>query len=88
VDVGDGVLPEFHSKMNSIGDDTVSMIHLGIEETARNFEALIIANQAENFSAGANPMLVLLSAQEGEWNSMRDTPLPASQYGDQVRACR
>jgi 3-hydroxyacyl-CoA dehydrogenase len=71
VDVGDGVLClEFHSKMNSIGDDTVSMIHAGLEETARNFEALIIANQSENFSVGANLMLVLLAAQEGEWDEL------------------
>jgi len=71
VDVGDGVLClEFHSKMNSIGDDTVSMIHAGLDETARNFEALIIANQAENFSVGANLMLVLLAAQEGEWDEL------------------
>jgi 3-hydroxyacyl-CoA dehydrogenase len=71
VDVGDGVLClEFHSKMNSIGDDTVSMIQAGLEETARNFEAMIIANQAENFSVGANLMLVLLMAQEGEWEEL------------------
>jgi len=54
VDVGDGVLClEFHSKMNSIGDDTVAMIHAGVEETARNYDAMIIANQGENFSVGA-----------------------------------
>ena len=71
VDVVDGVLClEFHSKMNSIGDDTVSMIHAGLEETARNYEALIVANQAENFSVGANLMLVLLAAQEGEWDEL------------------
>jgi 3-hydroxyacyl-CoA dehydrogenase len=68
VDAGDGVLClEFHSKMNSIGDDLVSMIDAGIEETNRNFEAMIVANQGENFSVGANLMLLLLAAQEGEW---------------------
>jgi 3-hydroxyacyl-CoA dehydrogenase len=71
VDVGDGVLClEFHSKMNSIGDDTVGMIHAGLDETARNFEAMIIGNQGENFSVGANLMLVLLTAQEGEWDDL------------------
>ena len=71
IDVGDGVLClEFHSKMNSIGDDTVAMIHAGLDETARNFEAMIIANQGENFSVGANLMLVLLAAQEGEWDEL------------------
>ena len=71
IDVGDGVLClEFHSKMNSIGDDTIAMMNAAVDETARNFEALIIANQAENFSVGANLMLVLLLAQEGEWDEI------------------
>ena len=41
-----------------------------MNETARNFEALIIANQSENFSVGANLMLVLLLAQESEWDEI------------------
>ena len=71
IDIGDGVLClEFHSKMNSIGGDQVAMIHAAIEETARNFEAMVIANDGENFSVGANLMLVLLAAQEGEWDEL------------------
>jgi 3-hydroxyacyl-CoA dehydrogenase len=71
VDIGDGVLClEFHSKMNSLGQDQVSMIQAGIDETARNFQAMIIANEGDNFSAGANLMLVLLAAQEGEWDEL------------------
>src|ERR1051325_4897450 len=56
--------------MNSIGDDLIAMIHAGIEETTKNFQAMIVANQGENFSAGANLMLVLLAAQEGEWDEL------------------
>jgi 3-hydroxyacyl-CoA dehydrogenase len=71
IDMGDGVLcVEFHSKMNSLGDDQVSMIRTGIEETTKNFETMIIANQGENFSVGANLMLVLLAAQEEEWDEL------------------
>ena len=71
VDVGDGVLcVEFHSKMNSIGEDQISMMYAGLEETEKNFEAMIVANQGENFSVGANLMLVLLAAQEGEWDEL------------------
>lgn len=71
VDIGDGVLcVEFHSKMNSLGDDQISMIRAGIEETTKNFAAMIIANQGENFSVGANLMLVLLAAQEEEWEEL------------------
>ncbi len=71
IDLGDGVLcVEFHSKMNSLGEDQIGMLHAGLEETAKNFEAMIVANQGENFSVGANLMLVMLAAQEGEWDEL------------------
>ena len=71
VDVGDGVLcVEFHSKMNTIGEDQFRMIHAGLEETEKNFAAMIIANQGEVFSAGANLMLVLMAAQNGDFDEL------------------
>jgi 3-hydroxyacyl-CoA dehydrogenase len=71
VDLGDGVLAvEFHSKMNAIGGDTVQMIQAGIKEAAANFAALVIGNDAPDFSAGANLMLLLLEAQEGNWDDV------------------
>jgi 3-hydroxyacyl-CoA dehydrogenase len=71
IDVGDGVLcVEFHSKLNTLGEDAIVMVQAGLEETIRNFEAMIVANEGETFSAGANLMLVLLMAQEGEWDDL------------------
>ena len=71
IDLGDGVLcVEFHSKLNTLGEDNIAMVHAGLEETNRNFEAMIIANEGETFSAGANLMMVLLAAQEGEWEDL------------------
>jgi 3-hydroxyacyl-CoA dehydrogenase len=71
VDLGDGVLcVEFHSKMNSIGGDTVQMLQAGVKEAAKNGQALVVGNDAPNFSAGANLMLVLLEAQEGNWDEL------------------
>ena len=71
VDLGDGVLAvEFHSKMNAIGGDTIAMLHQGVREAARNYRALVIGNEAPAFSAGANLMLVLLEAQEGNWDEL------------------
>jgi 3-hydroxyacyl-CoA dehydrogenase len=71
VDLGDGVLAvEFHSKLNSIGADTVQMLHAGLKEAAANFAALVVGNDAANFSAGANLMLLLLEAQEGNWDEI------------------
>jgi 3-hydroxyacyl-CoA dehydrogenase len=71
IDLGDGVLcVEFHSKMNSLGEDNIAMLYAGLEETNRHFDAMVIANEGENFSVGANLMMVLLAAQEGEWDEL------------------
>jgi 3-hydroxyacyl-CoA dehydrogenase len=71
IDLGDGVVCcEFHSKMNAIGGDLVAMLHAGVNKLSTEFEAMIIANQAPNFSVGANLMMVLIGAQEGEWDEL------------------
>jgi 3-hydroxyacyl-CoA dehydrogenase len=65
IDLGDGVAClEFHSKMNSIGGDTVQMLHWSIDEVEKNWTGLVIGNQGGNFCAGANLMMVLLAEQE------------------------
>ncbi len=70
IDLGDGVLGvEFHSKMNAIGEDQIGMLLAGLKELA-NFEAMVVANQGENFSVGANLVLVLMAAQAGEWDEL------------------
>jgi 3-hydroxyacyl-CoA dehydrogenase len=71
VDLGDGCgLVEFHSKMNALGADAISMLASAVKEARTNFDALVIGNQGEHFSAGANLMLVLLAAQEEEWDEL------------------
>jgi 3-hydroxyacyl-CoA dehydrogenase len=71
IDIGDGVAClEFHSKMNSIGGDTVQMMNFALDEVERNFQGLVIGNQGGNFSAGANIMLLLMAAQEEEWDDI------------------
>ena len=71
VDLGDGVLcVEFHSKMNVVGGDTIEMLQAGVREASRRFAALVVGNDAPNFSAGANLMLVLLEAQEENWEEV------------------
>jgi 3-hydroxyacyl-CoA dehydrogenase len=71
VDLGDGVLSvEIHAKMNAIGADTIQMIQAGVKEASANFRALVVGNDAVNFSAGANLMLLLLEAQEGNWEDV------------------
>jgi 3-hydroxyacyl-CoA dehydrogenase len=71
IDLGDGVVClEFHSKMNSIGADTVQMTHAGLKLLDEGFEAMVIGNQAPNFCVGANLMLLLVGIQEGEWEEI------------------
>jgi 3-hydroxyacyl-CoA dehydrogenase len=71
IDIGDGVAClEFHSKMNSIGGDTLQMLKASLAEVEKNFVGLVVANQGQNFSVGANLMLVLLGAQEEDWDEL------------------
>jgi 3-hydroxyacyl-CoA dehydrogenase len=71
IDLGDGVVCcEFHAKMNAIGADLIAMMHKGLKRLETDFEAMVIANQAVNFSVGANLMLVLVAAQEQEWDEL------------------
>ena len=71
VDIGDGVLAvEFHTKMNAIGADTLQMLQAGVREAERNFVAHVVGIDAPHFSAGANLMLLLLEAQEENWDDI------------------
>jgi 3-hydroxyacyl-CoA dehydrogenase len=71
IDIGDGVVCcEFHAKMNAIGGDIFAMLQSGVARLETEFEAMVIGNQAPNFSAGANLMLLLMTAQEGEWDDI------------------
>src|SRR5437667_2690210 len=71
IDLGDGgVCCEFHAKMNAIGADLIAMLHKGLKRLESEFDAMVIANQAVNFSVGANLMLVLVGAQEQEWDEL------------------
>ena len=71
VDLGDGVLcVSLHSKMNAIGADALHMLQRGVREASAGFAALIVGTEAANFSAGANLMLLLLEAREGNWDEI------------------
>ncbi len=73
VDLGDGVACiEFHSKMNSLGGDIVSLISQTLRPggPGDGFDGFVITNDADNFSVGANVMLLLMSVQEEEWDEV------------------
>jgi len=70
-DLGDGVVClEFHSKMNTIGNDIISLLFKSIEEVNANFQGLVIGSDGQNFSAGANLMLLMMEAVEGNWDEI------------------
>jgi 3-hydroxyacyl-CoA dehydrogenase len=56
--------------MKSLGADIIAMIHAGVRRLHSDFDAMVIANQGVHFSAGANLMLVLVAAQEQEWDEI------------------
>ena len=73
VDLGDGVACiEFHSKMNSLGADIITLILQTLKPggPGDNFDAFVMTNDAPNFSVGANLMLLLMTVQEEEWDEV------------------
>ena len=73
VDLGDGVgCIQFHSKMNSLGADIITLISQTLKPGGPGdaFDAFVITNDAQNFSVGANLMLLLMSVQEEEWDDV------------------
>lgn len=71
IDIGDEVAClEFHSPNNAIGADILTMIGKSVDEVRRNYKGLVIANEGRNFCVGANLMLLLMEAQEEEWEEV------------------
>ncbi|MCR4404005.1 MAG: 3-hydroxyacyl-CoA dehydrogenase/enoyl-CoA hydratase family protein [Candidatus Acetothermia bacterium] len=71
LDLGDGVAClEFRTRMNTIDQDVINMIYTALEEVRRNFLGLVIGNEGEHFSAGANVMLILGVAQARDWQGL------------------
>ena len=88
IDLGDGVgCIEFHSKMNSLGSDIISLIIQSLKPggPGENFDAFVITNDATNFSVGANLMLLLMSVQEDEWD---DVDLAIRQFQGMTQAIK
>lgn len=72
-DIGDGVTClEFHSKMNSIDAQTLEMLSDSLDWVAANGKAMVIYNEGENFSAGANLGLLVFAASLGGWDEIAE----------------
>ena len=74
IDVGDGIVCcEFHCKMNAVDADLVAMLDQGVTMLDEGkFDGMIVANQAAQFSAGANLFLVLGEAMQGNFDKIEE----------------
>ncbi|MCO5259839.1 MAG: 3-hydroxyacyl-CoA dehydrogenase NAD-binding domain-containing protein [Crocinitomicaceae bacterium] len=71
VDLGDGILNlEFHTKMNTIGGGVIEGINKAIDITEANYKGLVISNNGQNFSAGANVGLIFMMAAEQDYDEL------------------
>lgn len=71
LDLGDGILNlEFHSKMNTIGGGVLQGINKAIDMAEKEYEGLLIGNQAANFSVGANIGMIFMMAVEQEYEEL------------------
>jgi 3-hydroxyacyl-CoA dehydrogenase len=71
LDLGDGALMvELHSKMNLLGGDAMQMLSAALTEADASARPLVIGTGGANFSAGANLTLILLEAQQRNWDEI------------------
>ncbi|MCY0895071.1 MAG: 3-hydroxyacyl-CoA dehydrogenase NAD-binding domain-containing protein [Alicyclobacillaceae bacterium] len=71
IDLGDGIAClEFHSLKQAIGTDVTQMIDYAVQEVSVNWDGLVIGNEAANFCVGANLMMMLIEAQDENWDDL------------------
>lgn len=71
IDLGDGVAClEFTSPNNALGIDIIQMINWCTENLGNQFDGLVIGNQGKNFCVGANLMLILMEAEDENWDDI------------------
>ncbi len=79
-DIGDGIVClEFHSKMNTLDMDTMTLIRQSIDKVGSEFSALVIHNDGDNFSAGANLGLLMQAIHKGDWPSVEQLVIQGQQ---------
>jgi 3-hydroxyacyl-CoA dehydrogenase len=70
-DIGDGIVNlEFHTKMNSIGSEILEAVNKSLEIAEKDFKGVVIGNNGQHFSAGANLAMMLMLATEQEFDEI------------------
>lgn len=71
VDIGDGILNlEFHTKMNTIGSGVIEGVNKAIDIAEKDYKGLVISNNGQNFSAGANVGMIFMMAIEQDYDEL------------------
>ncbi|MBI4511600.1 MAG: 3-hydroxyacyl-CoA dehydrogenase/enoyl-CoA hydratase family protein [Deltaproteobacteria bacterium] len=71
-DIGDGVCcATLSSKANSVDPDVITLLQTGIERAEKDFRAMLIYNEGEHFSVGANLFMVVMAASQKNWEQLR-----------------
>ena len=71
LDLGDSILGlELHGKLNIIGLDSLDLLRRGVELASTGYDGFVVGTRATDFSAGANLALLLIEAEEGEWDEL------------------
>lgn len=71
VDLGDGILNlEFHTKMNTIGGGVIEGINKAIDLAENEYSGLVISNDGQHFSAGANVGMIFMMAVEQDFDEL------------------
>jgi len=70
-DMGDGVaLFEFHTPHSTLGAELVQSLYESLDTVKKDFDALVISHDADNFAFGANLKEALTAKQNGDWDSV------------------
>ena len=70
-DLGDGILNlEIHTKMNTIGGEVIQGINKALDLAEESYKGLVIYNEGDNFSAGANVGMIFMMAVEQEYEEL------------------
>ncbi|MGI6459318.1 MAG: 3-hydroxyacyl-CoA dehydrogenase/enoyl-CoA hydratase family protein [Candidatus Hydrogenedentales bacterium] len=90
VDLGDGILcAEFHTKMNTIDADLLELLNAGTARVNEGaFDGMVVANQGEHFSAGANLFMVLGYAMQNDWDALASIISAFQDTNMALRFCR
>ena len=73
-DIGDGVLClEFTSKANSLDPDILALLAKSLALAESSYKGLVIYNEGENFSVGANLGLAMFAANVAAWPVIEDS---------------